>query len=91
MFGVFFCWLLVWVNIKIRNIFANKKKEEPTSVVEDIVDAEETQEIEVTENNTSDENIEEIVNKPDKKVLAEAIEKLDDITAETKDEVKEEE
>ena len=77
------------VNIKIKNIFATKKKEETVVSVDSEVNA---NEIEVTESNTSDENIEEIVNVADKKVLEEAIEKLDDIAEDVaKDEVKEEE
>lgn len=77
------------VNIKIKNIFATKKKEETVVSVEPEVNA---NEIEVTESNTRDENIEEIVNVADKKVLEEAIEKLDDIAEDVaKDEVKEEE
>ena len=80
------------VNIKIKNIFATKKKEE-SELVTDTEDDTEAIPEEVVEAPAGDEDISEIVNKPDTKVLSEAIEKLDDITEDvTKDEeVKEEE
>ena len=77
------------VNIKIKNIFAQKKKEEVAEVKEEPkaeVAIEEVKE---------EEDVEKIVKKAekkkDKKVLSEAIEKLDDITEPVEEEAKEEE
>ncbi|MBR6252890.1 MAG: alkaline shock response membrane anchor protein AmaP [Clostridia bacterium] len=80
---------VVDVNIKIKNIFATKKKEDTAeSNVESDTDS---KEIEVVSLKTPEEDIEQIVNKPDKKVLTEAIEKLDSITEEAKEETEDEE
>ena len=86
---------VVDVNIKIRNIYATKKKED---VAEPVV--EKTEEPIVAEVPAEvvkeEEDVEKIVTKAekkkkDKKVLEDAIEKLDDITETSEDETKEEE
>ncbi len=93
---------VVDVNIKIRNIFATKKKEEPVAetIEEPKEQAEETTDTPVEENvsdnleTAQDEKVEKKEKKSkkaEKKVLEEAIEKLDDITETTKEETKEEE
>ncbi len=79
---------VVDVNIKIRNIFATKKKEDVAEPAKEEIKEEKA---EVEEPKTEDEKLEEIVSKPDKKVLTEAIEKLDDITEAVEEEAKEEE
>ena len=84
---------VVDVNIKIRNIYATKKKDEVAEAKQEIV---EEPKVEATvEEVKEEEDVEKIVKKAekkkDKKVLSEAIEKLDDITETTEDETKEEE
>ncbi len=81
---------VVDVNIKIRNIFAQKKKEEVDEQPKEEANKEEVVEV-VEEAKVEEQKLEEIVDKPDKKVLTEAIEKLDDITETKEEDAKEEE
>jgi len=76
---------VVDVNIKIKNIFAQKKQEDTVDTEKEVKEEIATEEVKTLE------ELEKVVNKPDKKVLTEAIEKLDDITETTEEEAKEEE
>jgi uncharacterized alkaline shock family protein YloU len=76
---------VVDVNIKIKNIFAQKKQEDTVDTEKEVKEEIATEEVKTLE------EPEKVVNKPDKKVLTEAIEKLDDITETTEEEAKEEE